>query len=256
MPFKRKTNFRAKKRAKLAGKIVEQTLSKAGVEYFLNKKPYKGGSTVSKGPFHNYGLNDPIKPYMMCRFTYSQNCVLSVGAFGVYGTEQVMNLNSCHDCDFSGGGHQPYGWDQMKTLYRSYKVYGALIEILASTPTVQGIIMGCTLQPSSETATITGKSNDAIWEQSNSVVRVLSNQGTSVTKIKQFVRCNQVEGVSKIQYNADDMYGAAVTTDPQLSPKLRIALADPLNGSTGACNVRIRITYFTKLYNRITQAQS
>jgi len=60
--------------------------------------------------------------------------VAATGSLGIY----QWRTNSLFDPNFTGTGHQPYGFDQMKTYYASYLVTSSVIaaECLSSAATV------------------------------------------------------------------------------------------------------------------------
>jgi len=71
---------------------------------------------------------------MTLRYVESVQLVAATGSLGIY----QWRTNSLNDPNFTGGGHQPYGFDQMKTYYASYLVRNSKIsvECLSSSATV------------------------------------------------------------------------------------------------------------------------
>jgi hypothetical protein len=79
-----------------------------------------------------FGL--PAEWRMKLRYVESVSVVAATGALGIY----QWRTNSLFDPNFTGTGHQPYGFDQMKTYYNSYLVTGSKIsaECLSSATVV------------------------------------------------------------------------------------------------------------------------
>lgn len=50
-----------------------------------------------------------------------------IGGLGGAITQQKWNLNGLYDFDFTGGGHQPYYFDQLMALYDHYTVVSAKV---------------------------------------------------------------------------------------------------------------------------------
>jgi len=62
-----------------------------------------------------------LPPVLKTKLKYTEN-VYASSAGGDY--TYIFRLNSIYDFDYSGGGHQPMGHDQLSTLYDHYKVTG------------------------------------------------------------------------------------------------------------------------------------
>jgi len=76
---------------------------------------------------------------MHCRLRYVESFEFNPTA-GVMAT-QVYRANSAYDPDYTGGGHQPLGFDQYATLYAHYTVLSSHIT--------------CTLEPTTTAAVTT-----------------------------------------------------------------------------------------------------
>jgi len=68
-------------------------------------------------------LGLPTVYRMPMRYVESVTVVAATGALGIY----QWRTNSLFDPNFTGTGHQPYGFDQMKTYYASYLVTSSKI---------------------------------------------------------------------------------------------------------------------------------
>lgn len=62
---------------------------------------------------------------MPLRYCESVTIVAATGALGIY----QWRTNSLFDPNLTGTGHQPYGFDQMKTYYASYLVTSSVIAV-------------------------------------------------------------------------------------------------------------------------------
>lgn len=68
-------------------------------------------------------LGLPSEYRMKMRYVESVSIVAATGALAIY----QWRTNSLFDPNFTGTGHQPYGFDQMKTYYSSYLVTSSVI---------------------------------------------------------------------------------------------------------------------------------
>lgn len=225
---------------------------RAGVKYHKRHIYKKRGAS---GPFNALTKAMPFPPSKYCKLRYSQLVVLTTGTAGVFGTEQVFNLNSLYDPDFSGLGHQPYGFDQMAALYRFYKVNGVLIQMSIFEPSNDDLVFGACVQPSTATTTITGNVLDTIQEQQTSLTRYVSNTGSQKAYIKQFFRINVIEGLTKLQFSDQD-YAAEINANPYKTPYLRMAVGSSGANSGHTVKVMLTLTYYCKFNGIRTFSQS
>lgn len=213
-------------------------------------------TNILRGPFKNYVKNDPFPPYRWVNLRYTGTFLMSTGT-GVYGTEQVFRLNSLYDTDFTNAGHQPYGFDQMATLYNSYIVDKAYINLEISNPSNDGLIVSACIQPSAASFSLTGKGVEAITEQPMVVTRRLNNSGSQKTSIRQSIPMWIAEGISKIIYEAEiNQYGATVGANPSAVPYLRFAACSDSGTAGHTVTCVLTLTFHAKFYDRIQQSQS
>lgn len=200
---------------------------------------------------------NPFPPQYFCKMRYCETFTKSVGTAGVFGTIQKMNLNSLYDPNNSGGGHQPYGFDQMAALYNKYMVNRADVTIEFINPNADGLVAGVMVLPSGSTSSLAGISADIIKEQPTSWTRPVQNTGSQKAIFKSSFKLNQLEGLSKIQWAAGyDQYGALVSGNPALMPTIQFASASDTASSVDYLFARILIIYHVRFYDRKLQAYS
>lgn len=81
------------------------------------KKSYSGSSAVI-----NNRLNMPFPKKYVTTLRYNDRFVLDAGA--ALAASHVYVANGLWDTDYTGGGHQPYGFDTIMPLYDHYVVIG------------------------------------------------------------------------------------------------------------------------------------
>lgn len=199
----------------------------------------------------------PFPPTYNARLKYTQSNILTGGTAGVMGTEQVFRLSSLYDPDFTGTGHQPYGFDQLAALYKKYMVSDVLVKVTFMNPGVNGVACAATIQSSQDALALTGYSPEAVGERSNVWIRPLNATGDQIVTFQQKVPLNVLEGLTRPQYLADtDNYGANVGSNPTLWTTLRVADGSFVNASASAVTVFVELTFDCRFFERITQAQS
>jgi len=218
---------------------------------------YAGGNTNEKiSLYKNMNEKMPFSAHYTCKVKYVHTSLLSVGTSGIFGTEQVFRLNSIYDPDFTGSGHQYYGRDQLALIYNNYNVYKIHVRLEISDPSEDGLVVGMLLQPSNGTYTVTSKTVDELRESSNSYTVNMNNSGAQTACIDQMVPIYKVEGVAKTRITHDDVYSSAMTTNPALSPYLRVAVANLRGSGSGTVIVRAIFTAYVHCFGLITLAQS
>jgi hypothetical protein len=209
--------------------------------------------------FRNFLKQDPFPPRMFSQLQYTHTGSLATGAAANCGSEQVFRLNSLYDPDFTGAGHQPYGFDQISPLYRQYKVTSVDIDIQLTDPSTDGILVAALVQPPAGTFSLTGKQGYAVSEKPGAEVRMLNDSGSQTARIKQHFEMSDLCQISKLEFDANQSnYVSAVTTNPALSPWLRIAIANMNGGSSSGATVfmNVTLTFHVVFYERVTQLES
>lgn len=95
----------------------------------------------------------------LVRFRYTDQFSLNPGIGAI--SSWVFRANDLFDPNLSGGGHQPYGFDQQMTYYDHFKVIGSRITIrpVSWYTSADGGIMGCLLSDDGVSAVGAGNIN-------------------------------------------------------------------------------------------------
>lgn len=187
----------------------------------------------------------PIPSKFITKHKYATTFVLQASNNYAY----VMNLNSLFDPDRSGGGHQPYGRDQLAALYNRYRVFGATysLSFYNSSTTAKVAVI-----PSNEIITLTNVSEAMENPMAKWAIQV---PGGSQKVIKGYVNLPKLVGATKTQYITDDRYSAQKDSDPQELLALNVFGANIAD--TGVdIQVSIVIQYHCEWYDRFSLDQS
>lgn len=209
------------------------------------------------GPFRNFVSADPFRPSMSVKLRYTDTTTLLSGLNGHIGDVQTFRLNSLYDPDLSGVGTQPYGYDQLATLYRKYKVHGASIEVVFTDPDQDGMLMAIQLRNPSNVYSMAGKNVNDLREQPMTVVRTINNSGKQRVAVKQYVPISTVSGLTKLQFQADnDLFVASTTANPTAQPLFTIGVGSSRLAQNATMICRTTITYYATMYERIVHVAS
>lgn len=223
------------------------------------RKPwYKKKKTVrksyrSKKPrlFKEFVSNDPFRPRMNVKLTYTQTSTYSSGTNGAFGTSSTFSLNSLYDPDISGVGHQPYGYDQLTTIYNRYKVNGVLLRVTMMDTSDNLATVGMLLKTPTGSETLTNLTLDQAREKPMCVTRNLVQGANEMVKVQEFIPLHRVFGWTRAQFSNDmDNSTAGVGGSPGSQPKIEVAVAHPRGSAGVSAVVQVTLTYYATMYDR------
>ncbi len=176
---------------------------------------------------------------------------------GYFGTDKSFRLNSLYDPDYSAGGHQPYGFDQMAAFYNKYLVTKALVEITLTEPSADGLVFGLSVRTPSSAYGVSGQSLDEVAERQGCMTRFINNSGSQTSTLRFDLPIHEILGISASAYaGMRDQYGASMGADPAQTPYLTLAIANMANSNNESLIIQVRITFDCELTERLQYAQS
>lgn len=203
------------------------------------KKNYKTINTV------NRSLN-PIPQRYITKLKYATTTTLSSLI-----TSWRYNLNSLYDPDRTGGGHQPYGFDQLAGLYNRYRVIGCHYRIECYN--TGGTIVKLVAVPSNEEF----YPSDAQHAIETSRARyIVQAPGASVQQLQGYVSIPSLVGRTKSQYMADDRFQSDVGSSPLELAILNLYNADITGVAQDGSRIAITLEYTAEFFDIKTQSQS
>jgi len=187
------------------------------------------------------------------KYTFNYSDAISVSALAV-GTMQghAFNGNGLYDPDDTATGHQPRGFDQIKTLYRTYKVIASTIRVrFVGTATGAGVFCGLLADPSSDSNPTTSTIYDAMEVYKNN--GILTNTDGS----RGIVELRDRRTTVSMQYNKDsDSSEALMSANPANTWLWRILVwnAHPTAAFTGV--VFVDLVYEAEFSEPVEPASS
>jgi hypothetical protein len=177
---------------------------------------------------------DPLLPIRMRRtMRYSTQVQLDpTTSVSVY----QFRLNSLHDPDFTGTGHQPMGYDQFSALYQQWWVIGSRVTVdavlLTSAVSIASVAVVRSQVGFFATAndTTVPTTADQMIENHNCRFRHLTGYRNQVRFSQSFYHPT-LFGMTESQYLADDEFGGGIGSNP-----VRWAVGDlaAITGFSGA----------------------
>lgn len=183
----------------------------------------------------------PIANRYICKMKYGTTVATS--SSGSY----IFNLNSLFDPDRTGFGHQPYGFDNLATLYNRYRVIACgwrVQEPAGSTglPLTTSAIASNDLSIS--------WSNTGIMLENPRAKYITQNPGAPAMTLRGKQYIPALVGRTKAQYMADDSYQATVLTSPSEVAVLYLQTFNALSGDAIAgIGLQVLLEYTVEFYD-------
>lgn len=164
-----------------------------------------------------------------------------------------FRMNGGYDPNYTGGGHQPYGWDQLSAIYNRYRVISCAWTINAVNTNSEAFRI--TALPSNDVVSPTDPSNS--MENPRCRWMVQFPYAPSKT-LKGKIYLPSLVGRNKAQYLADDRYQALTTSVPDEAALLNIFLGamDDASYPAGSTKCVINLTYKVEFFDLKNLAQS
>lgn len=224
------------------------------IEYTMPGKPrggkrkmWKRKPRVPRRQARTVNVNSALQPIpqrYICKLKYAED----VTTDGLTGTWR-FNLNSLFDPNQTGTGHQPYGFDQLATLYNKYRVISCGWRITSPSSTANRQVGAIPANEAVSFATF------AELKENPRAKYVTQMLGGNAQMIRGKSYLPSLVGRTKAQYMADDRYQAFTTGSPAELAILNILTANQ-TGVPVASDVNILLEYTVEFFDVKPLAQS
>jgi len=164
-------------------------------------------------------------------------------------TDRIFRLNSIRDPDVTGAGHNPLGYDQWALMYEKYRVDACTVIVRLASTSTGGYF---SLVGNHSSSSITDPTNAS--ESPNSITRVHS-VNTNTTIAKKF-DLPALAGVTRTQYQSDDVFEATFGNDPASQLMVHLVFASSDITTVGVINFQVELIYYTTCFQGLQLAQS
>lgn len=210
----------------------------------FNRRPK---SLANKFTVHNKPSYGPIAPRFIGMLKYQEDLSVTVSANSP--NDFVFNLNSIHDPNYTGTGHQPYGHDTLATLYNRYRVYSCGYKItIFPTTTVLGttyiILNNSQNSLSGTTSSLLGeypRCQQKLWRLDDPVI------------IKGKCYLPKLNGVTPEQYRTDDRFQSQFGGNPSELLCLHMVNDTP---TAGTYKFKVELYFHVECWDPINLSQS
>ncbi len=193
-----------------------------------------------------------LDPHMYVTLRYAEP--ISTSVLTTAGSNQVFRLNSIFDPNAAVGGTQPYGYDQLATLYNRYRVLKTKYKVIfaAATSGYNAVVVpsnGALNPVVSDLTTLTAAAMNP-WAR-----YVNYNLGAPPPRVSGKINLNVLGGVARVEYLTDDRFEAQIGANPAEVISLNIGIQNPSAG-TITISYMVELEYEVDLHDPILQAPS
>jgi len=195
------------------------------------KKPRYGFIQAHRSPQFSQGF--PSRQFVKLVYQDYLTGTSSGGTFvsGTYG------LNSLYDPDSAIGGHQPYYFDQLSTIYARYRVLKCKIDIDGSVDKM--CLVSMKGWPSNYSISL---NTAELLEQPRNTNKIVNEDNKF--HISRTFQCNEVEGITKTMYENDIDFQAGIGGNPTRLIQASVSFIHPDGSTAVAVEAVVRLTYY------------
>lgn len=165
----------------------------------------KGGG--GRPTFTNFS---PLIASDICRtkLKYIQRLAPTTAAGANY--HQVFAANGCYDCDITGAGHQPMGFDQLTALYKQFRVFGSRIEmkITDTSATAGASAIELATVPSFTSSDFAATDPQTVAEEAYAKFTIVPTHTAGMTYHSNYIDIAKFYGRRRTDFSATDFYGS------------------------------------------------
>lgn len=180
-------------------------------------------------------VNKALRPFAQ-RYITKMKYSEALGLNGAGPLAYRWSLNSLWDPNFSGTGHQPYGFDTLQTIYNRYRVI-ACSYVISVSPNDANYLRIASLPANEQVNTL---SLSEMCENPRAKFITQAPQA-SLKTLKGKIFLPSLVGRNKSQYMADDRYQAVTTASPSELALLNV-FVQRLDDGINVINAGISIT--------------
>ena len=232
--------------------------------YVTKKKPYvkkkKSANDANKLSVCTIKGSCPIADVYNCQFRFGGYDPLNMSSLNNYTGQYILSGNSLYDPIVSGGGTQPYYYDQLIApssgdtgLYKAWKVSGSKIDLEFSSASTNNVPVYVWLLPiSSDNSSLpTFPPNLDEYPRAKRLTLTSGSGSHSFGKISNYLPCYTHENITWNDWNVGDQdYQGRYNTNPLKVPYWYVICKPADGSSTTGIFMKYTITYFAELSER------
>jgi hypothetical protein len=171
-------------------------------------------------------------------------------------TNYVFRLNSVYDPDLTGTGHQPYGFDELMSLYTSFTVMSCSYTITATESVAKSGVSYVAAFPAAAITTNPSSLIGSILEQPFVRYTTVAGVTNPSPKISGRVDLPKFYGYSRSEYRSLSLFWGSDSTNPGTDLNLFCCTAPATTSETGTVHLLVRLSYSVEFHRPRSLAPS
>ncbi len=183
------------------------------------------------------------------------NTVTSTTTAGQIGTPFSMVLNDLTNTN----GHQPYGYDQMRTVYQNFRVTHAdfRLELVMPSGTTDTLAILVGVYPNGAVYPASGDTIDRWAEVAGTTTRIMTQDSVASRHvITQRIPIAAIEGLSPAQMAASPNYAGFSGVAVPYGPEMFIAVSNESSTTTRGVVMKLDVVFTCEWWQRVQLPQS
>lgn len=229
---------------------------------FKTAKPYKKKQRIDPNALQVCTVKGscPVPDVYNCQFYYGGYDPINMSSANNYAGQYIYAANSLYDPLQSGGGSQPYYYDQLIApaagttgLFKAWKVSGCKIELEFCSSATNTVPVYVWLLPiSSDNGSVpTFPPNLDEYPRSKRATLTPGGGSQTAQKIVNYLPIHTFENITWNDWNANDYdYQGAYNLNPQKMCYWYIICKPADGATTSQVFMRAKLTYYTELSER------
>lgn len=165
----------------------------------------------------------------------------------------IFNLGSMRDPETVTGGHAPMGYQELRGLYKRYRVHGVKYRITCVNESGHNLQVATVLSPSVESLA----NMQTVAERPYCKLKMVSGHGsTNRAVFTGFTRNAKILGITKEAMRDDAYYAADMEHNPSRQPYLHLYWNDIDAQAGHKLNFTVQFDYYTECFERIPLGRS
>lgn len=212
---------------------------------YRKRKARRGKRTIIR---NQIGLTGPLNTKIGTKLVYETGQIgtTTTVAPGTF----TIALNDMFDPQYSIGGHQPRGFDELSAIYGQYRVLAVKVMIYGQALSTGSHIMGYSINSSS----VPPGDINSYMEARNKKFKFATSDRPTV--IKCYTSIAKAHGVDAARVRIDDEFAAGIGASPASVPYFHIFYQNNDESTSSGYNIRATITFYTEFSHPSVLPQS
>lgn len=169
----------------------------------------------------------------------------------------VWRVNGLYDCDITGTGHQPLGYDQLSAIWTTYQVTGCKFKAVCvpvNTPPETMITVGTYITTDTAVASSADAAREQPTWQGKTFASMYTEAGMTAGPItlERYIDMASAVGLKKVLYEANPDNTALVGANPANWVNCNLTAMETTGNASGSVNCLVTLIFYARMWDPVT----